>query len=603
MKSIFISVMLAVSVFVYSDLRAEVPDLDLGVLVVSPAGVTSGIEGLPFSSSVIEREEIEKDNIFSYNRILNSQPGIHVHRTGDFGRSDIAVRGLGDRGRKVMILVDGRPTKMGLFGCSITQTLPVDNIQRLDIVRGPASVLYGSDAMGGAVNIITRSDQKKGFGGEIRTSVGSFGKKQLRIMQSGGFERFGYVFTAGGSQTDGFRENSGYESADYSLRMRTEPGENSRMDLNVRYYSGTREEPAPEGEPSHLADEWQTYERGAVEMDYEMAAGRSLFGVKAYRNFGDHEFSGGYESEDYTNGLIFNAVSRVWGGNRIISGIEFRQQAGEFEDGPFGGEWKKNEYAFYLMYEQRFSDALSLFTGARYNIDEKTDNNISTQLGAVYNLSRRTTFRASRSEGFRSPQINDLYMYPASNKDLKPEKAVNYEVGLRHRIGQNIDIDLSAFRKTGEDIIQRSGDGPGIFKNEGEFEFRGAEAAVSAGLWDLSSVRVSYSYLDPGEHTMGRPGNKAGASLSFSPGDLYFDLGGEYVSSYYSKNEKKGKLDDYLTINLRANYRLFDNLKIFAEIDNLLDSSYSIYADLPGDSAGVYPMPGRNLAGGISYAF
>ncbi len=586
----------------FTNALPENPGLDLGVLIVTPAGITSGVEGLPFSVSVIGRQEIERENMFSYSRVLDSVEGVHIHRTGEFGRSDISVRGLGDRGRKVMVLVDGRPTKMGLFGCTITQSLPVDNIQRVEVIRGPASVLYGSDAMGGAVNIVTQKARKKGFRTELRSALGSFNTRELRLTHGGSTGRHSYLVTAGGACSDGFRDNSSYNSENYSIRFNSIVTDSSKLGFNIRYYQGTKEEPALLGEDPALADRWETYKRGAAEIDYELTTENSLIGLKAYRNFGDHEFSDGYESTDFTNGLILNAVSRVFGNNRLISGAEFREQAGEFENNNFN----KREYALYLLYEQRFSDRMSLFMGGRYNIDEVTDNVFTTHLGATFGLTERTRFRISRSEGFRSPQINDLYMYPPSNEDLKPETAVNYEIGVRHLITDKINLDITLYRTIGKDIIERvPNDTPPpllIFQNTGDFEFTGAELGLNAALSEISGARLSYTYMDPGKHTAGRPGNKAVAKLFFTPGDLYLDIGGEFVSSYYAANNSEDKIDDFFIMRAKTSYDILENLRVFAGVENIFDISYSIYADLPGES-GVYPMPGRSFTGGITYAF
>jgi len=90
---------------------------------------------------------------------LTHLPGIFSHRTGDFGRRDVEIRGIGQRGVRLAVLVDGRPEKMGIFNCSVTHSFPLDNVERIEVVRGPSSVLFGPDAMGGVVNIITRRPQ------------------------------------------------------------------------------------------------------------------------------------------------------------------------------------------------------------------------------------------------------------------------------------------------------------------------------------------------------------------------------------------------------------------------------------------------------------
>jgi iron complex outermembrane receptor protein len=119
----------------------------LDEIVVSATRVERAIKDLSATISVVTRQDIEASNTKSCTDVLNSLPGVFVNKTGDFGRADVDIRGLGDRGRSVMVLTDGRPVKMGLYGCTVTHTLPLDNVERIEVVRGPASVLYGSDAI------------------------------------------------------------------------------------------------------------------------------------------------------------------------------------------------------------------------------------------------------------------------------------------------------------------------------------------------------------------------------------------------------------------------------------------------------------------------
>ena len=202
--SVFSLILTFLSTFVCS------ADFDLGEIIVRPYDYGHGMEELPFSISVITWNEIENSNIFSYSNSLENLPGVKVHRTGNFGRADIQIRGRGDRGRQIITLVNGRPELMGLFGCTMTHSLPVENIQRIEVIRGPASVLYGSNSLGGAVNIVTRDEMKKGFTTVIRTSAGSYNSHRHRLRQSGRIDSFSYTFTGGINVSGGFRENSAY---------------------------------------------------------------------------------------------------------------------------------------------------------------------------------------------------------------------------------------------------------------------------------------------------------------------------------------------------------------------------------------------------------
>ena len=138
-------------------LRAQVPDdpADLGKIVITPASYPLSVRDASVSTSVITKSDIEASLSRSATDILSIVPGVFVHKTTQFGRADVVIRGHGSRGRRIMVLIDGKPEKMGLYSCTITQALPLDNVKRIEVVRGPASVLYGSDALGGVINIIT----------------------------------------------------------------------------------------------------------------------------------------------------------------------------------------------------------------------------------------------------------------------------------------------------------------------------------------------------------------------------------------------------------------------------------------------------------------
>ena len=126
------------------------------------------VKEIAASVTVIKTADIEAIPASNALNLLSFSPGIFVTKTGDFGRADVHIRGLGERGRKIAVLTDGRPEKMSLFGCLVTHTFPLDNVERIEVVRGPASVLYGSEALGGVVNIMTHMPSK-GFEIDLST--------------------------------------------------------------------------------------------------------------------------------------------------------------------------------------------------------------------------------------------------------------------------------------------------------------------------------------------------------------------------------------------------------------------------------------------------
>ncbi len=108
------------------------------------------------SVSVVTQDDIAVSDVHSATDILGTLPGVFVEKTGQLGRADVSIRGEGSAGTDISVMIDGRPEKSSIFGCSVTQTFPLNNVDSIEVIRGPASLMYGSDALGGVVNILTR---------------------------------------------------------------------------------------------------------------------------------------------------------------------------------------------------------------------------------------------------------------------------------------------------------------------------------------------------------------------------------------------------------------------------------------------------------------
>jgi len=575
-------------------------------IVVTATRTEKAVKDISATVSVITREDIETSNATSCPDILSTLPGLFVQKTGSFGRADVDIRGIGDGARRIMVLVDGRPVKMGLFGCTITHSLPLDNVERIEVVRGPLSVLYGSDALGGVINIITRQG-KRGFETDLTTSYGTYNTQQYRFRHGGNLGKFNYYLTVDKRESNGHLPNSMYDGKDFTTHIGYAFTDNLEATLTTKYFEGYKEEPLRATDPDTLVPEtWNNYERGAVDLTLN-GKWKSWNGFgKVYHNFGEHNFSDGWHSRDFTNGAVFNASGRFFTGNELTFGTEFRQQGGERLSIP-DGKWEKIEYAFFFHDEQNLYERLTVAFGGRYNKDEIAGGEFCPQAGAVLNLRKGTIFRGSVNKGFRSPQLNELYLFPPSDSTLKPERVWNYEAGVNQELVKGINIDLVGYIIRGENLIQieENPQPPPKYKfqNTGRFEFKGAEAGIRAQITQDLEGRVYYTYLDPGEKTKGRPGNKFDLYLKYAKNKIALSLNGQYVTDYYTDDNKKEPIDDYLIANTKISYAILDGLRAFLAVDNILNRKYEIYADIPGGGAGLYTMPKRTFTLGLNYKF
>ncbi|MCD6335584.1 MAG: TonB-dependent receptor [Candidatus Latescibacteria bacterium] len=584
--------------------KEELPLYWMDEIVVTATRTEKAIKDLSATVSVITREEIEASNAHSCMDILNTLPGLFVQRTGAFGRADVEIRGIGEQGRKVMVLVDGRPVKMGLFGCTVTHSLPLNNVERIEVVRGPASVLYGSDALGGVINIITRK-LAESRQVDYTFSYGSYDTYQHRLRAGGSSGPLSFYATADKRQSDGHLPNAAYDGRDFTAQAGYKISDQIEAVLSSKYFEAHKEEPLRATDPDTLiSDVWNDYERGAVDLTFTGKWARWNGSLKLYRNFGEHQFSDGWHSRDFTNGVMLNGTGRLFAGNELTVGADFRQQGGERLSSP-PGEWDKTEVAVFFHDEQILLKKWVLTFGARANHDEFAGNEFCPQVGLVFHPRTGTTLRTSVNKGFRAPQINELYLFPPSNTGLKSEEVWNTEVGLTQRIVEGVDVNLAAYQMKGKNLIQTEKNAMPpprfLFRNTGEFEFKGIEAGVRARIGNTVSARMSYTYLDPGAKTAGRPGDKVDLGVRATRGKLTLSLDAQYVADYFAADDRNDPVSDYLASDVKLSYEILPALQLFLAVDNVLDKAYEIYADLPGGAAGLYAMPKRTFTTGLTF--
>jgi outer membrane cobalamin receptor len=584
----------------------DLPVYYLEEMVVTANRYPRLLKDISATVSIVTESDIEKLNMRNSTDILATLPGIFVNKTGDFGRADIDIRGIGDRGRSVMVMIDGRPVKMGLYGCTVTHSLPMDNVERIEVVRGPASVLYGSDALGGVINIITKSPQHD-FEGDVLASYGNFETYQYRLRAGGKMDRLQFYGTGDYRSSDGYSDNSAYEGKDITGFMGYDINEHIKLNVNVKYFIGYKEEPLRITDPDTIpSNVWNEYERGAVDLtvNSKIKTWQTMF--KIYRNQGEHEFSDGWHSKDFTNGVMLQSNIALLTGNELSIGADFRQQGGE-RPGIDSVPWEKNEYGIFFHDEQVVFGIMILSCGARYNHDDKAGDAISPQVGCVIQPVDGTIIRGAINRGFRSPQINELFLFPSSNADLEPEIVCNYEIGLNQRIMNGLNIEATGFIMEGENIIQTvpNQTPPPLFRfeNVGTFQFKGAEFGIIARYKDLMTARIYHSYLDPGEKTTGRPKNKTDIVMALDYSSLGIGLNGQYVTDYFAADSSQNPIDAYLIIDSKISYALPFGLHPYIAVDNILDQNYSTYVNLPSGSAGLYQMAGRNYTVGFNYKF
>jgi len=403
--------------------------------------------------------------------------------------------------------------------------------------------------------------------------------------------------------------NSAYEGKDGTLRLGYQVNDRFEAALSAKYFDGRKEEPQLDPRDVNYtpvpSETWNEYRRGAVELSLRGRWDRWEGVLMGYRNFGDHLFSDGWDSEDYTNGGILHASGPIMPGNNLTVGMDVRQQGGRVFTPAYAGEWDKSEVAVFMHDEQILLDRFILTWGARYHHDELAGGEFCPQAGLVFHVDEKTILRGLVNKGFRAPQINELYIFPARNEDLEPERVWNYEIGVNRVLRPRVTIDLALYRMEGTDLIQTVPNSPPppmfLFQNIGEFQFQGVEAGLTVGPVGGFQARLGYTHLDPGEQTTGRPGDKVDVAARWAWRRIQLSTTGQYVTRYYAADGSQQRIPDYFVWDLKFSCRIVSGLKAFLAVDNLMDDTYAIYANLPGSAAGLYTMPRRRATSGLIF--
>ncbi len=591
------------------------------------------VELTPLSVSIIDANQIEKSTESNILPVLaNHVPGFFVTERGILGfgvsggaAGGVSIRGVGG-GNKVLFMIDGQPQWASIFGPALPDTYTSGDVAKVEVVRGPSSMLYGSNAMGGSVNIITKHATQQGFNGSARLMWGSYGTQKYGVNLGYSNSKLNAFVSATYESTDGHRKNSRTWLASQFGQLRYKFSDHWNAGANITMTETKPHNPGSIDDP--LIDMWTRVVRGTasvyVNNNYDVSSGQ----VQFYTNWGNHEVNDGYSaipggptnggkprnyifhSKDFNTGLNVYQNIHPWAANTTSVGIDFQHWGGKTWNIKNNGENEPgvnkhvNEIAGYLMMQQGFIDEkLSVNAGLRLQHSSQFGNVLVPQAGFIARLFAGNTFKFSWGKGFRSPNLRELYMYPPHNPDLKPEYLWNYEIEWRQLLlDGRLDAGLSLFYIDGKDMIQTVKEknpytgGQMMNKNIGDFRNKGFEIDAAYHINDQWSVNANYGYIWSSDNVLYTPKNKLFGEVSYHPGNWQFSL---ESSSVWSMRTGGPETESYSLLNGRVAYKWnFSgrySATFFCKVDNITATKYeTIYG---------FPMPRATAMAGIDLKF
>ena len=600
----------------------------LSEVVVTGTRNKTDIRHLPMTVSVVDRPVIEYSNVPSLLPVLTEQvPGFFTTSRGimGYGVSDgaagtISIRGLSGGSGQVMVLIDGHPQYMGMFGHPISDAYQSLMAERVEVLRGPASVLYGSNAMGGVVNIVTRKMEQDGVRTNINAGYGSWNTVQTELTNRVRYKGFSSIISASYNRTDGHRTDMGFEQYGGYAKLGYDFTDNWRIraDVNVTHFNASN--PGTVSDP--LSDADQSVTRGmtslAVENEYERTSGA----LSVFYNWGDHHINDGYHpsageqpldyrfnSHDDMMGISAYQSVRMFRGNRLTVGVDWYRFGGSawnrYVSGERNGEREdiadvvRHEVAGYVDFRQNIGTWLTLDAGVRIDYHSHVGTEWVPQAGLSFHLPYAIELKASASKGFRYPTIREMYMFPPQNPDLRPERMWTYELALSQKLLEGrLSYGLNIFYISGDNMILRlpNPDGAGMLnQNSGEVRNAGVEAQAAWRIARDWSVDANYSFLHMDNPVVAAPEHKLYAGALFTHGRWHVSTGVQYIAGLYTQVGENPVQEDFVLWNVRASFRILDWMSVWVRGENLLDWQYEINAG--------FPMPGANVTGGLNFEF
>ncbi len=590
-----------------------------GVVVTGTRNATD-IRHLPMTVTVIEREKLTEQHQTSVlPTVMQQVPGLFVTSRSMMGYAvstgaagGINLRGITGGAGQLLVLIDGHPQYNGIYGHPIADSYQTLMAERVEVLRGPASVLYGSNAMGGVLNIVTRSMRENGVRTTVDLGVGSYGTIQAEASNQLRSGKFSSTLSAQYSRTDNHRPRMGFEQYGGYLKLGYDISSHwyTYIDANLTHFNASY--PGTVSSPLYDADQWIT--RGVVSAALENHYNRTSGALSVYTNFGRHKIDDGtanpeqptqryFRSKDALIGVSWYQSAQLFEGNRLTVGVDYQhiyghayytsKQTGEVLDTPNkqSGKSYRNEIAGYVDFRQDLTSWLTIDAGLRVDHHSVVGTEWIPQAGIVVRPILTGEIKAMVSKGFRNPTMREMYLYPPSNEELKPERLWNYELSWKHRLGA-FNYGANLFYIKGDNMIQTVNRQN---VNTGEIKNYGMELEADWRISNHWAVSTNHSLLHMEHHVIAAPTYKGFLGANYNCDKWSVIAGLQYISGLYTAVGDAEQKENFCLLNASVNYALTKYLTLWVHGENLLAQSYEINLG--------YPMPRATFMGGVNLRF
>lgn len=613
-----------VSVFDFELYPTVIP---MGEIIITATKTEHILGDIPVSANVITREEMELANIETASQAVKYLPGVYAQ--GGFGWVKEAAKLQGLDPQYTLLLLDGQKLRGAPKYSADLSQYPAEMIERVEVVKGPASSLYGSDAISGVINIVTRTAPEKPTG-SASVSLGTFNTKIYKLSQGATLAKFGYFLSYTHRESDGLVESlDKFNDDSYQASVGYEFSPDLKLVLKPSYLEREQTDPmVPEQQRYSLngLGEWRINEISKLKMR------ASWF--KHHRIM----LRGGVEEKDidhklYEAELNYNILVRK---NFLTLGYYYCKEYHthfKFDPDQESGTKSQLTNSFFIQDEIEFLP-FSLVMGTRIDHHDKWGTIVNPSAGFLYRLPKNLRLRGLVGRAFKEPPMCHLYtvdLFQANrwiraNPDLEPEKSWGYQIGAEYEMGKDFSTKVSGFRNDIRNMIEqyytgKDSLGPDFtpypiysYKNITEVYTQGIEFMLQRQFSDWLSGRLGYTWLESkdketDEELLYNPEHKLNLEfvIKIDRYNLRINLRGEYIGKRWGYYIEPGlcpamagepepeELESYSLVHIKVNKNITPYAQVFLSVNNIFDEKYYEWA--------LREMPGREFSGGVRLRF
>jgi vitamin B12 transporter len=591
---------------------AQEQNVRLNDIVVTATKSERDPKDVTLSVTVITAEEIRKSGATNAAEAVRTAVGVTLNDNGPRG-SNKTVNIRGANYSQVLVLLDGarlNSSQNGGFDLAVLP-VPIDDIERIEIVRGPGSPLYGADAVGGVVNIITKKPTVPVS--VVGAAAGSHGYDWLQLGNSGRQGSGYYSLTGTRETSDGYRLNSDLDQWIVNGKAGFDVSKTGGLEVTANYLSRDIGVPGTVQYPSPLArQEDRNLVLGA---NYRQRFGKQLDLLLTASEVQEHQR---YKNPDplFPIESLHKTTSKRGEGkltwlagpwSLATFGYEVRKDG---IDSTTSGVHSATTNAWYVQDEISVGEPLIIVIGDRVDDHSVYGGQHSPRASARYRfVGTGTVLRASAGKSFRAPTFNDLYYYDgyySGNPNLRPESAKEYEVGVEQPLGAGNSVKVTGFERKVTDLISwATGTSP---VNIGKADIKGFEAEAVARLTKDTALSLNYTYMKPIDETTGQlilytiPKKQLKGSLTVAvDADVTISAEGRAVENYVSPGAPLWRYSVYdAKISQKIGQKKLRPGEIYFAMTNIFGRKYDSLKD---PNYGDYPGAPKEIRGGMTYYF